>query len=88
MATSLSYIISFSAIKGNPFHDFYFNFDNYELGKLDTALSDFRLRDDFYNGVASFYNHHVITCVDELEWLLNREVALETVQMDFTLPSK
>ena len=86
--SSLRYIITLAAIQGHPFVDFYLYFDNYELGKLDMALSEFRLRDDFSKVVGSFYNHNVITCVDELEWLLHREVKLETARMDFTLPSK
>ena len=86
--SSLGYIISLAAILGRPFDEFYLYFDNYELGKLDMALSEFRLRDDFCKVVGSFYNHNVITCVDELEWLLYREVKLETARMDFTLPSK
>ena len=86
--SSLRYIITLAAIQGRPFADFYLYLDNYELGKLDMALSEFRLRDDFNKGVGSYYNHNVVTCVDEFEWLLNREAMLETVRMDFTLPGK
>ena len=86
--SSLGYIISLAAIQGRPFVDFYLYFDNYDLGKLDIALSEFRLRDDFSKGIGSFYNHSIITCVDELAWLLTREITLETIVMDFTLPSK
>ena len=52
------------------------------------ALSEFRLRDDFSKGIGSFYKHNMITCLDELEWLLNREADLQTVDMDFILPSE
>lgn len=60
----------------------------WDLVRLDMALSEFRLRDDFSKGIGSFYKHNMITCLDELEWLLNREADLQTVDMDFILPSE
>ena len=86
--SSLSYIISLAASEGNSFYDFYLYFDNYDLVRLDMALSEFRLREDFSKGIGSFYKHNMITCLDELEWLLNREADLQTVDMDFILPSE
>ena len=52
-------------------------FQTRDIGKLDLAISETILRDAFHKRLGSFYNHNIITCLDEFKMIVNRNLSIE-----------
>ena len=78
--SSLHYLALKPCHSGLSFEDFLLCFTNKDIGKLDLAISETKLRDAFLKRLGSFYIHNDITCLDEFRMIVNRNVALERCQ--------
>ena len=78
--SSLHYLALQPGHSGISFEVFLLYFSNKDIGRLDLAISETKLRDAFYKRLGSFYNHNEITCLYEFRMIVNRNVALERCQ--------
>ena len=73
----LHYLILQPNHSGTSLGSSLFYFTNKDINKLHLALSETHLRDAFYQSLGSFYNKNTITCVSELNSIINHSVVLE-----------
>ena len=74
--SSLHYLALQPSHSGLSFEDFLLYFSNKDIGKLDLAISEIVLRNAFHKRLGSFYSHNIISCMDELELVVNRNVSI------------
>ena len=61
----------------HPFDEFLLYFTNKDIGRLDLAISETILRNEFIKGLNLFYKHNEITCQDEFKMLVNHNISFE-----------
>ena len=61
----------------HPFDEFLLYFTNKDIGRLDIAISETILRNEFVKGLNLFYKNNEITCQDEFKMIVNHNVSFE-----------
>ena len=64
---------------------FYHYLTNLEIGKLDSALTNFSLRIIFLSKVMDFYLVNKIYAKGEIEWILARHITLTKCHLEFEI---
>ena len=60
---------------------------NKELGLLDIALSDKTMRKAFHEQAGYYYCYYNMSCEGELDMLVNRQIQITRLALDFTITS-
>lgn len=58
---------------------------NQDISKLDLALKNISLRKEYFNGVNDFYLFNSIYSVEELKWVLVKNVNMLKCHLEFDL---
>ena len=58
---------------------------NQDISKLDLALTDINLRKEFFKGVSEFYLVNNIYSIEELKWIVIKNVNMIKCHLDFDL---
>ena len=67
---------------------FYPYLSNIEMGKLDSALTNFSLRKVYLSKAKDFYVVNKIYAKGELEWILARHISLTKCHLEFEIKGK
>ena len=77
--SSLHYLVLQPAHSGLSFEEFLLYFSNKDIGKLEQAISEKSLRDEFHKRLGSFYKHKSITCLGEFRMIVKRKVSVKII---------
>ena len=61
----------------HPFDEFLLYFSNKDIGRLNLAISETILRNEFIKGLNLFYKNNEITCQDEFKMIVNHNISFE-----------
>ena len=64
-------------------HLFFSYLTNRELGVLDTVITDLNLRSIYFREAFHFYLNNKIQSLDELSWILKRNIHITKCHLDF-----